>query len=163
MLTTGFTNRELANLEFSPCLQVMCWHLCCDMHPSVHAVFLCHWSQDKTQIPHLTLLPYLTGNRPGSCKDPPTQGSLGKRRALGGSHSSFGECYQLRSQPFPDSFFQRFPISPAVKCDFLAQEDTAAFSQCGSCGSSPQHTLVWVGRDRKKKHDFFFFLQMIFS
>ena len=44
-----------------------------------------HWSQDKTQIPHLTLLPYLTGNRPSSCKDPCTQCSSGKRKVFLGS------------------------------------------------------------------------------
>lgn len=44
-----------------------------------------HWSQDKTQTPHLTLLPYLTGNRPSSCKDPCTQCSSGKRKVFLGS------------------------------------------------------------------------------
>lgn len=53
-------------------------------------------------------------------------------------------------------------MSPAVKCDFLAREDTTAFPQCSSYGSSPNipPSQVWVGRDRKKSD---FPPKMIFS
>lgn len=53
-----------------------------------------HWSHDKTQIQHLILLPYLTGNRPSSCKRPVHPGLLWKEEGVPGkSYNSYGECY----------------------------------------------------------------------
>lgn len=53
--------------------------------PWFNAVPLCAIGHRTRQIQHLTLLPYLTGNRPSSCKDPCTQCFSGKRKVFLGS------------------------------------------------------------------------------
>lgn len=69
---------------------------------------------------------------------------VGKHEGIRKPRSRLGEGYRWKSQPFPDSFFQRLLISLTVKCDSWTEEALQLSPQVAPVEAPPTHLTSQV-------------------